>query len=689
MFQRKLGLLAGIALASCVWTPLTALAADSNIVFVQNPGAGLTPQQLEEEKRKREQQHGQDQQKRGQEQQPRGQEQQRAQQPQQQQRAQEQQQQRTQEQQRAQQIQQQQQQRVQEQQREKALIQQKQAQEQQKSQQLQQEKAQEAQREKALIQQKQAQEQQKAQQLQQQKTQEGQREKALDQHKQTQEQKTQQPQQQKTQEGQREKALDQQKQTQEQKTQQPQQQKGQEAEREKALDQQKRAQDNQRPGKPGDSTTGSHGEAVKPGGAIQGATQQGAPGTQPLKPGVAVQNAPVQGDPGTQQAKPGQLGQPGKFTNQPPQQAAPAQVSEEFKRGQAEREANRAHVQQLVEKQNQLAARERGQAQINERLRLENEHLRTIREERKPPVIDRSGQTVIQEGNRTIYKINNQVYIQHNETERFKLFGGGDFRTSRGRDGNTISTLIRPDGGRVEVEVDSYGRPLRRVRFLPNGERIVLFENRPIAAGLGFAFGSFIVDLPAPRIDIPREQYIVDTESASEDDIYGALDAGPVEPIDRGYSLDEIRASVRLRERMRSVNIDTINFDFGSWQIGPDQAAVLESVAAVIRDITYRNPREVFLIEGHTDAVGSDIDNLSLSDRRAEAVADVLAKQFQVPAENLVTQGYGKQFLLIQTDGPERRNRRVTIRRITPLLSGGEREQRMGERDDPDGRHRR
>jgi OmpA-OmpF porin, OOP family len=41
-----------------------------------------------------------------------------------------------------------------------------------------------------------------------------------------------------------------------------------------------------------------------------------------------------------------------------------------------------------------------------------------------------------------------------------------------------------------------------------------------------------------------------------------------------------------------------------------------------------------------------------------------------VPPENLTTQGYGEQHLKVPTDGPERANRRVTARRITPLLSG-------------------
>jgi outer membrane protein OmpA-like peptidoglycan-associated protein len=78
----------------------------------------------------------------------------------------------------------------------------------------------------------------------------------------------------------------------------------------------------------------------------------------------------------------------------------------------------------------------------------------------------------------------------------------------------------------------------------------------------------------------------------------------------------------------------------------------------------------VFLIEGHTDATGNDVDNLSLSDRRAESVAVVLTNEFRVPPENLTTQGYGKQFLKVSTEGPERANRRVAVRRITPLLVG-------------------
>ena len=180
----------------------------------------------------------------------------------------------------------------------------------------------------------------------------------------------------------------------------------------------------------------------------------------------------------------------------------------------------------------------------------------------------------------------------------------------------------------------------------------------------------YFVDLPPPVIRIPRERYIVEAQDAQPDEIDDALWAAPVDYIDRPYTLDEIRYSLPLRERMPRVDLDTVTFDTGSWEVTPDQVERLAMIADSINRAMAANPSEVFIVEGHTDAVGSEIDNLSLSDRRAESVALVLTQQFAVPAENLTTQGYGEQDLKVPTRGPERANRRVTLRRITPLLTG-------------------
>jgi outer membrane protein OmpA-like peptidoglycan-associated protein len=164
-------------------------------------------------------------------------------------------------------------------------------------------------------------------------------------------------------------------------------------------------------------------------------------------------------------------------------------------------------------------------------------------------------------------------------------------------------------------------------------------------------------------------KYVVPYNYASDDDLYEALDAPPIEALDRAYSLAEILDNYELRARLRSIDIDTIYFDSGAWEVTPDQYGKLARIARAMLRVLERNPDAVFLIAGYTDAVGSDEDNASLSDRRAAAVADVLTEQFDVPAENLVTQGYGEQFLKIDTQGPEPRNRRVSVYNITRLMA--------------------
>jgi outer membrane protein OmpA-like peptidoglycan-associated protein len=170
-------------------------------------------------------------------------------------------------------------------------------------------------------------------------------------------------------------------------------------------------------------------------------------------------------------------------------------------------------------------------------------------------------------------------------------------------------------------------------------------------------------------IRIPRERYIVDYRVGMPAPvIYETLLAEPVEPIAERYTIEQVRYSEPVRARMPRVDLD-LNFETGSWQLTPDQIEKLNVIADGIKRAVDRNPQEVFLIEGHTDAVGSDEDNLSLSDRRAEAVAVALTEQYQVPPENLVTQGYGEQNLKVDTQGPSEENRRVSVRRVTPLLA--------------------
>ena len=282
--------------------------------------------------------------------------------------------------------------------------------------------------------------------------------------------------------------------------------------------------------------------------------------------------------------------------------------------------------------------------------------------------VQEGGRTVIFEPGRIIVRDpSGQEFVRHDEMDRFR-YGARGIRVQReGADTRTI--VIRPDGDQIITITGPDGQLLRRIRRDREGREIIIIDNtyRDPAA-----VGGFYVDLPPPIIRMPMNRYIVEADEAPPDVIYDTLEAPPVDRVERRYSLDEIRYSPSVRQLMPSIDLNTINFDTGSWEIPPDQAAKLQAIADGLNRAIQRNPREVFLIEGHTDAVGNDTDNLSLSDRRAESAATLLTQQFGVPAENLTSQGYGAQFLKEQTSGPSRINRRVTVRRITPLLNGGQ-----------------
>ena len=298
-----------------------------------------------------------------------------------------------------------------------------------------------------------------------------------------------------------------------------------------------------------------------------------------------------------------------------------------------------------------------------------------LRSQRKTST-DPNGRTVIQEGNRQIVQDGGRNFIRADENERFRRFAPNAQTSQRG--GETFTSYSRPGGVQIVNVTDSNGRLLRRVRRGPDGREVVLIENRRgpgFGAGLaaGLAVGvtaAVLLNLPAPVVNIPRERYIVDLDAAPPALLYETLDAPPLVDIERAYTLDEIRYNVELRDRMRRIDINTITFDSGSWEIAPDQFDRLAGIAAAMQRVLSRRPNEVFLIEGHTDAVGSDLDNLTLSDRRAETVAVILTETFQVPPENLVTQGYGEQYLKVQTQEANRINRRVAVRRVGPLLAG-------------------
>jgi outer membrane protein OmpA-like peptidoglycan-associated protein len=73
-------------------------------------------------------------------------------------------------------------------------------------------------------------------------------------------------------------------------------------------------------------------------------------------------------------------------------------------------------------------------------------------------------------------------------------------------------------------------------------------------------------------------------------------------------------------------------------------------------------------IFGHTDNVGNAQTNLSLSQQRADAVADYLVRR-GIPKERIFARGFGERYPLASNNTPEGRmeNRRVEIHLFLPV----------------------
>ncbi len=100
-----------------------------------------------------------------------------------------------------------------------------------------------------------------------------------------------------------------------------------------------------------------------------------------------------------------------------------------------------------------------------------------------------------------------------------------------------------------------------------------------------------------------------------------------------------------------------INFKFGTAEIsGADPIPVLEEVVRIMKE----HPEIRVEIQGHTDNIGSDEANMTLSERRAEAVKQYLVNR-GIDAGRLDTRGFGESRPIDSndTDLGRARNRRI------------------------------
>ena len=197
--------------------------------------------------------------------------------------------------------------------------------------------------------------------------------------------------------------------------------------------------------------------------------------------------------------------------------------------------------------------------------------------------------------------------------------------------------------------------------LLSKVEFIELSSGEVHASSLTDLDGEFLVCLPLGKnysLNVAKEQYIFHSEN------FALRDSNPNSAYVLEIGLQKIpetlasisEPEVEPSETRKPIILRNVFFDTGSAVLRPESFIELDRLRALLVD----NPGLRIQINGHTDNVGSDQDNLTLSDNRAKAVYNYLIDT-GIEAERLKYKGYGETQSIDTNETPlgRQKNRRT------------------------------
>lgn len=166
--------------------------------------------------------------------------------------------------------------------------------------------------------------------------------------------------------------------------------------------------------------------------------------------------------------------------------------------------------------------------------------------------------------------------------------------------------------------------------------------------------GEFLVCLPSGKtyaMNVSLPDYLFYSEHF---ELAGLTHAD--KPFLLNIALSAIPAGTAGTSTSKPVTLRNVFFESGSAQLKPQSKTELERLKQLLNDHKTLNIQ----INGHTDNVGPDADNLRLSEQRAKAVYEYLV-QNGIPAARLRFKGFGETQPVASNETPEGRqkNRRT------------------------------
>jgi outer membrane protein OmpA-like peptidoglycan-associated protein len=110
-----------------------------------------------------------------------------------------------------------------------------------------------------------------------------------------------------------------------------------------------------------------------------------------------------------------------------------------------------------------------------------------------------------------------------------------------------------------------------------------------------------------------------------------------------------------------TIVLNNVFFETSKWELKPESMIELDRLVLLLKN----NPEKKIEIGGHTDNVGSDEANLTLSNNRAQSVVDYLVKK-GIAVNRLTAKGYGETVPIATNDTEigRSKNRRTEFRVI-------------------------
>ncbi len=223
----------------------------------------------------------------------------------------------------------------------------------------------------------------------------------------------------------------------------------------------------------------------------------------------------------------------------------------------------------------------------------------------------------------------------------YVAFGAGEIDIDAGHF-DTVETTVNVGAGVRWMITDYLGVRFeaRVLRSLDENQSDLLFST-----GLNYYFGKVKADVVVVAAPVP-----VDSDG---DGVYDDTDQCPGTP--SGTRVDSVGCPLPVT-RIASIRLK-VQFPFDSSVVGDQYFSDVSELAAFLK----RFDELQVNVEGHTDSSGPESYNQQLSQRRAQAVVDLLVNEYGVSGDRLEAAGYGESQPVASNDSKDGRaeNRRV------------------------------